>query len=120
MAAWARAHAEEEFSYGRWFDTAVADNSLGSTVVHLLSQTLHSWLVNTWWADVPDTPNGWFSVWEGSCYFHSTVDVEFTQAPFYLALWPELLKLELEQWPAYAKSGSSVWENAAKHPVSIP
>lgn len=105
VAAWARANASEAFSYGRWFDTTIADHSLGTAVTHLLSQTLHSWLLNTWWVHVPSREKDWFSVWEGSCYFHSTVDVEFTQAPFYLSLWPELLRLELDEWPEYAKSG---------------
>jgi hypothetical protein len=33
------------------------------------------------------------------------VDVEYTQAPFYLAVWPELLGLELHQWPHFSKDG---------------
>ncbi|MCE5259924.1 MAG: DUF4965 domain-containing protein [Chloroflexi bacterium] len=108
VAGWARVHADEVFSYGSWFDAVVADHSLGSAVTHLLSQTLHSWLINTWWVRVPSREKEWFSVWEGSCYFHSTVDVEFTQAPFYLTLWPELLRLELDEWPEYAKTGERV------------
>lgn len=42
-------------------------------------------------------------MWEGNCHFHSTVDVEYTQAPFYLALWPELLGYELDFWPEFAR-----------------
>ncbi|MHB9032071.1 MAG: glutaminase domain-containing protein [Anaerolineae bacterium] len=105
VTAWARENMTEVYSYGAWFDGVVADHSLGTATTHLLSQTLHSWLINTWWVQVPSHTKDWFSVWEGSCYFHSTVDVEFTQAPFYLTLWPELLKLELDEWPIYAKSG---------------
>lgn len=105
VTAWARANANEVASYGAWFDATIADHSLGATTTHLLGQTLHAWLVNTWWVQVPSREQEWFSVWEGSCYFHSTVDVEFTQAPFYLTLWPELLKMELDQWPEFGKAG---------------
>ncbi|MFW6156556.1 MAG: glutaminase domain-containing protein, partial [Armatimonadota bacterium] len=35
----------------------------------------------------------------------STVDVEYNIAPFYFALWPELLRMELDQWPAYINEG---------------
>ena len=105
VVSWARRNAGEVESYGRWFDTTIADHSLGSTTTHLLGQTLHAWLVDTWWATRPSTNKDWFSVWEGSCYFHSTVDVEFTQGPFYLTLWPELLRMELDEWPEFSKPG---------------
>jgi hypothetical protein len=102
---WAREHAAEVEEAGAWFDELVGDHSLGVTTTHLLAQTLHAWLVNTWWVVRPSQQKEWFSVWEGSCYFHSTVDVEFTQSPFYLTLWPELLALELDQWPDFVKPG---------------
>jgi hypothetical protein len=35
----------------------------------------------------------------------STLDVEYTQSPFYLAVWPELLGYELDTWVAFAKDG---------------
>lgn len=105
VASWARKHAAEVEAQGRWFDGLIADNSLGSTTTHLMAQTLHAWLVDTWWVTRPSARRDWFSVWEGSCYFHSTVDVEFTQAPFYLTLWPDLLRMELDEWPDLAKGG---------------
>ncbi|MHB0859408.1 MAG: glutaminase domain-containing protein [Anaerolineae bacterium] len=108
VVAWARRHAEEVESAGRWFDEVSADHSLGSTVTHLMGQTLHAWLINTWWAVRPATGRDWFSVWEGSCHFHSTVDVEFTQAPFYLTLWPELLRMQLDEWPEFSKPGDGL------------
>ena len=82
----------------RTVDGIITGHSLGQSLTHLLSQTLHSWLINTWWVIKPDGTD-WFSVWEGYGYFHSTVDVEYTQAPFYLSVWPELLEMELDQWP---------------------
>ncbi len=107
VADWARHHALEISSNARRVESLIAANTLGPSVNHLLAWTLHSWMACTWWATRPDGRD-WFSVWEGSCYFHSTVDVEFTQAPFYLALWPELLEIELDFWPEFAKSGESV------------
>jgi len=80
----------------RKVDARVSDHNLGPAVDHLMAYSLHSWMINTWW--VEDS----FSVWEGTCYFHSTVDVEFTQSPFYLCVWPELLASELDNWPAFS------------------
>ncbi|MFC1451945.1 glutaminase domain-containing protein [Verrucomicrobiota bacterium] len=103
VADWARGQGPALFENAAKVDGIVARNNCGTAVNNLLAQTLHSWLINTWWVDRGD--RDWFSVWEGSCYLHSTVDVEFTQSPFYLAVWPELLRIELETWPEYAKSG---------------
>lgn len=85
-------------------DWIIGNHNLGTSIGNLMAQTLHSWLINTWWVLRPDGRE-WFSVWEGSCYFHSTVDVEYTQLPFYLSVWPELLELELDQWPEFGKDG---------------
>lgn len=108
VSDWARDHAEELWPNAARVDGVICDNDFPNALNHLLAYTLHSWLANTWWgirAGAPDPD--WFSVWEGSCYFHSTVDVEYTQTPFYLALWPELLRHELMAWPEYAKDGVS-------------
>lgn len=104
VAAWARANPYAIIENAARVDGIVLDHDCGPAVSHLLAYSLHSWLACTWWVKRPDGRD-WFSVWEGSCYFHSTVDVEFTQAPFYLALWPELLEIELDFWPEFAKSG---------------
>jgi hypothetical protein len=104
VCAWARTNPTALFDNARVVDGLIAQNSCSLSVNHLLAQTLHSWLIDTWAADRAGTP--WFSVWEGSCYFHSTVDVEYTQTPFYLAVWPELLGYELDFWPEYSKDGT--------------
>ena len=103
VVQWARSNPEAILENGRRVDAIVAQNNCSSSVNHLLAFTLHTWLANTWW--LSNDGKDWFSVWEGSCYFHSTVDVEFTQAPFYLSVWPELLRLQLAEWPAYARDG---------------
>ncbi|MFC4776718.1 glycoside hydrolase family 52 protein [Paenibacillus sp. GCM10023252] len=107
VADWAVQHEEEVKLNSDKVDQIIAGHSLGEPVSKLLAQTLHSWLMNTWWV-VRDNGQDWFTVWEGNCYFHSTVDVEYTQAPFYLTLWPELLELQLQEWPLFGKDGSRV------------
>jgi hypothetical protein len=104
VADWARTNGGEIFANAKKVDAIVAGNNLSPSINHLIAQTLHSWLMNTWWVDRDG--KDWFSVWEGSCGFHSTVDVEFTQSPFYLAVWPELLGIELDYWPEFSKSGT--------------
>lgn len=104
VADWARTRVEEIFTNATRVDGIIVQNNCSKSVNHLLANTLHSWLINTWW--INRDGRDWFSVWEGSCHFHSTVDVEYTQAPFYLAVWPELLKIELEFWPEYSKDGT--------------
>ena len=104
VAAWAREHGAEIFEGAARVDAVVADNDQSKGMNDLLAYTLHSWLANTWW--VERDGRDWFSVWEGNCHFHSTVDVEFTQSPFYLAVWPELLGIELDSWTEFSKDGS--------------
>ena len=103
VVGWARVGGDELRRNATVVDGVVQAHDLGAAVDHLCAYTLHSWLANTWLVDTADGP--WLSVWEGSCYFHSTVDVEFTQAPFYLAVWPELLRLQLNQWIARVCAG---------------
>ncbi len=94
-------------------DAYLGNHNLGSAVAHLLAYSLHSWMINTWW--VEDR----FSVWEGTCYFHSTVDVEFTQSPFYLCVWPELLASELNAWPAFSFPGEEILGKAGEHTLYL-
>jgi len=102
VADWARVHGREIHDAAAQ-TAALGPQPEGSVAQRrLLAYTLHSWLLNTWLAWRPDGRR-WFSVWEGSCYFHSTIDVEYTQAPFYLQHWPELLALQLDQWAEYAE-----------------
>lgn len=103
VSRWAAVHAGEILREAEKLSRKAAAPAGGAAMDHLLAYTLHSWMLNTWWTLRPDGRD-WFSVWEGNCYFHSTVDVEFTQAPFYLLWWPELLGLQIDQWTGYAKS----------------
>ena len=106
VTAWAKANPNAIADNSAKVDRLLIQDSMPRSVANLMALTLHSWAACSWWTD---TPHGeWFTVWEGSCYFHSTVDVEYTQAPFYLALWPELLGLELDIWPRFVVGGEEV------------
>ena len=87
------------------FDTLFRDNSLGKSGRDLLSFAFQSYLPNTWWAvSLANPHDDWFSVWEGNCVFHSTVDVEYNLAWIYLMLWPQLLEKTLAQWRHYVQT----------------
>ncbi len=103
---WARQDGEEIFHNAKRVQAIVSDNDSPVAANRLLSYTLHNWLANTWWLD--GEGDGWFSVWEGLCGYHGTVDVEFTQAPFYLAVWPELLLLQLREWTSFFRDGQEI------------
>jgi hypothetical protein len=105
VADWAFANADEIRATATTVSHLIQEHSLGYSVSKLMAYSLHAWLANTWWVRRGNGQD-WFTVWEGSCYFHSTVDVEYTQAPFYLSVWPELLELELDEWPHFSKDGS--------------
>jgi len=53
-------------------------------------------------------------VWEGSCYYHSTIDVEYNDAMLYFALWPELLEMLLDQWAEFEVDGTETLGAAGK------
>jgi xylan 1,4-beta-xylosidase len=118
VVSWTKDNYQAIIENSEKVDRIILGHNLGESISRLLSYTLHAWLINTWYVV---RPNGqqWFTVWEGSCNFHSTVDVEYTQTPFYLAVWPELLGLELEEWPFFYKSGEEVLGELGKDTVFL-
>ena len=104
MARWALAQREDIERRCKFLDESVSDWSLGRATSNMAALALHSFLVNTWWT-LRAGGGDWFSVWEGSCYFHSTVDVEYNDALLYFALWPELLEMLLDEWPGFEIDG---------------
>ncbi|MEM6552044.1 MAG: DUF4965 domain-containing protein [Planctomycetota bacterium] len=103
---------DDRLMHSRRFEKLIEQAPLDVAQTHLLNQSWQSYLANTWWCTTEATrnptdpkPRGtrepWFSVWEGASFFHSTVDVEYNVALLYLALWPKLLRLQLEQWTRF-------------------
>jgi len=115
VVAWARAHSDAVGDSAAKVDAIFAANNLGPAINHLTAQTIHSYLANTWWAVVDGLD--WFCVWEGSCHYHSTVDVEYTQTPFYMTVWPELLAMELDLWPRFVIGGDQILGDRGKGTV---
>lgn len=103
---WARNHSQELWQNAKNFERVIEKACLGGSTLAIMAQSLHSWLACTWWTRAGNREL--FTVWEGSCGFHSTVDVEFTQSPFYLSVWPELLEYQLDHWPSFLKDAANL------------
>jgi hypothetical protein len=104
MAWWAGEERERIHERCNLLDRAVEDTSLGGAASHMAALAFHSFLLDTWWTTRKS--GDWFSVWEGACYFHSTIDVEYNDALLYLALWPELLGMLLDEWALFEVDGT--------------
>ncbi len=109
-----RSVEEREDIYERCnvLDRVVEDTSLGAGASRMAALAFHSFLVDTWWTS--RKAGDWFSVWEGSCYFHSTIDVEYNDALLYFALWPELLEMLLDEWAQFEQDGTQTLGPAGK------
>jgi len=79
------------------FASTLREAGLGSDYDQLLGFSMRSYAANTWWLS-DKLRTEWFSVWEGNCLFHSTVDVEYNLGLFYYLLWPELLEIMFRNW----------------------
>ncbi len=88
---------DERLVLSRNFEKLLEQAPLRAAQRHLLNQSFQQYLSNTFWCELPDRTD-WFSVWEGSCFFHSTLDVEYNLTPMYLSLWPSLLSMQFDQW----------------------
>jgi len=85
----------------RAFDAIWADSSLPAAAQDLAALSFQSYLMCTMWTIGEDNTE-WFSVWEGSCWYNSTVDVTFQESMFYFACWPKLLERIFEEWSHHA------------------
>lgn len=86
------------------FESTVANSSAPKALRDFLAFSFQSWVQNTFYCADPEGKD-WFSVWEGCCKFHSTVDVEYNVAPLYFDYWPQLMKLTLQEWTGYIRDG---------------
>lgn len=118
VLAYATEQREEILRRTRLFDSLFGEASLTAAEKDLHAFGFQSYLANTWWTVRPDGRD-WYSVWEGCCLFHSTVDVEYNMAPFYLLFWPRLLKLELEAWADFALTRPDVAGRFMSHDIGL-
>ncbi len=92
-----------------FFDTILSGtyvSPLGKDAKDLAAVALQNFIINAWWV-YDGSGADWFSVWEGiPCMFHSTIDVEYNDAWFYLYFWPDLLEKLLQEWPAFENSNA--------------
>lgn len=86
------------------FERTVTDATLPQSLKNFLAFAFQSWVMNTWYL-TDEAGHDWFSVWEGCCKFHSTVDVEYNVAPLYFQYWPDLMKLTLQEWAPRITNG---------------
>lgn len=107
-------HRDERLAYSRRLEKLIDQAPLPASQRHLINQGFQSYLSNTFWCDLSDG-EPWFSVWEGSCFFHSTVDVEYNASLLHLNFWPQLLALQLRRWAGFLRphgdSGGAVLEH---------
>ncbi len=110
LLVYAFQESSEMISKSSFFDSTIGSGEflyLSPTYIkefrNLVSYAFQSFLANTWWA-LSEKGREWFSTWEGTdCRFHSTVDVEYNNAWFYLHFFPDLLKRVMDQWILYLK-----------------
>ncbi len=97
-----------------FFDQIWPESSLGYSYQNFMAFAFQNYITNTWWTgpEAASLEEDWFSVWEGNCAFHSTVDVEYNLSWFYLLLWPQLLEKTLVEWQHYLhKDERGTWLN---------
>jgi uncharacterized protein (DUF608 family) len=118
----------------RFFDGLLSDGYLSplpQSGRDLAAITLQNFICNAWWV-YDNFGQEWFSVWEGEPYmYHSSVDVEYTNAFFYLSFWPDLLETLLQEWVTFEKEleqgkcvshdmGVEHWVNGMAYPHDMP
>lgn len=100
VAGWVARNAEDLLRKSEGFDRLWAESSLPLAAQELSATSFQSYLMNTLWCEGAKGSRirQWFSVWEGSCWFNSTVDVTYNEALFYFSCWPELLEMIFSEW----------------------
>ncbi len=100
VADFACRHFDELLAKANQMDELLSNSGLTKSQADLIRFSFQNFFLNTWWV-VRDDGAEWFSVWEGSCHFHSTIDVEYNDALVYLAFFPDLLELLLDEWALF-------------------
>ena len=100
---------DDNLAHSRRFEKMLEQAPLNRARWHLLVLAFQSYLSNTFWCDRDGNGGGdgrggeVFSVWEGNLMYHNTLDVAYNFSMFYLALWPDLLRLSLDQWAEHGQ-----------------
>ncbi len=102
VAQFAMENMDELQDSSSLFENAVTEACGGHAMSHLVSMAFQTYLCNSWWM-INEKGEEWYTAWEGNCAYHSTIDVEYNIAPFYLLFWPELLEKLLAQWKDYER-----------------
>jgi len=97
LTDYVRANHEKLCRKAARFDALWTESSLPAAAGDLSAVAFQSYLMCSLWATGADGED-WFSVWEGSCWYNSTVDVTYNEAMLYFACWPELLEMIFEEW----------------------
>lgn len=100
IVRFAREQADENLRKTAIVESLLDEASLSKSQLDLIRFSFQNFLLNSWWT-VADDGEEWFSVWEGSCYFHSTVDVEYNNGLVYFAFWMPLLEKLLDEWSRF-------------------
>ncbi|MFB3891031.1 MAG: glutaminase domain-containing protein [Phycisphaerae bacterium] len=103
--AYVKANHQTLLAKSRRFDEIWSAGQMPAAVQDLTALGFQSYLMCTLWA--AGERADWFSVWEGSCWFNSTVDVTYNEAMFYFACWPELLEMIFEEWSHHANDAAA-------------
>jgi len=109
VGLWAEGVMTQALEKTEFFDSVISKTSLAKSKQDLIAFTFQSYLSNTWLTlSRSDPEQDWFSVWEGNCKFHSTIDVEYNHGLLYFILWPELLEKTFNEWRHFEKSRTDV------------
>lgn len=131
VAQFASTHLSEMLRKTNTFESLFDETSLSKSQSDLIKFAFQNFLLNTWWV-VREDGSDWFSVWEGSCHYHGTIDVEYNCALFYLMLWSDLLEMLLDEWAHFEMKddvgsylahdmgfGLEVGRQAYSHPMQV-
>lgn len=103
VISYARRERETLLAKTKIFLDTIEGATLGKGLKNILAVGFQNYLSNTWWVREKEAEQDWFTVWEGWCAFHSTLDVEYNNSWFPLLYWPELLEKQLSMWYAKAR-----------------
>ncbi len=88
---------DDHLAHSRRLEKLIEQAPLTMAQRHLLNQSFQSFLSDTLWCEL-DNGHPWYSVWENCHRCHCSIEVGYYSSIVYLAVWPELLAIQLAQW----------------------